>query len=222
MRRVFLGSALGVAAGALVALSLGVFSELSDAEASPPREGWPPDPPPVASTKQWVFEIRAKDSVPSIVKVTELTLDKPGPTARVMGRFALEFYIGTEILDRVRFDVPLTGDVPEQQPGKKRPQFRVNTKLFARMADQPRAALLRLVDRATGEVQVFLWPPAKDGTLTARGAAPAMSASAGPPADAGDGGAADGGKTDGGAGKPDAGKPDAGKPDAGKHQPQEP
>ena len=216
MRRVFLGGALGVAAGALAALSLGAFSELGDAEASPPREGWPPDPPPVASTKHWVFEIRAKDSVPSIVKVTELTLDKPGATARVMGRFALEFYVGTEILDRVRFDVPLTGDVPEEQPGKKRPQFRVNTKLFARMADHPRAALLRLVDRATGDVQVFLWPPGKDGSLTARGSQPAASASAGA-ADAGDGGAADDGKTDGGSGKPDAGKPDA-----GKHKPLEP
>jgi hypothetical protein len=119
MRRVFLGGVIGVASGALLALS---FDALSDGDplGNPPREGWPPDPQPVASTKQWVFEIRSKDSVPSIVKVSEISVEKPTATARVMGRFALEFYVGTELLDRVRFDVPLAGDVPrdeDQKPG---------------------------------------------------------------------------------------------------------
>jgi hypothetical protein len=231
MRRIFLGGVIGVASGALLALSFDAFSDAplrvdeGDPLGNPPREGWPPDPQPVASTKQWVFEIRSKDSVPSIVKVSEITVDKPTATARVMGRFALEFYVGTELLDRVRFDVPLAGDVPrdeDQQPGKKRPQWKVNTKLFARMADHPRATLCRLVDRATGDIQVFLWPPDKEGKLTARGAASVASSSAS--ASAPDGGkadaGADGGKPD--AGKPDAGKPDAGKADAGKHKPLEP
>ncbi len=232
MRRVFLGGVIGVASGALLALSLEAFSDApargdeGDALGNPPREGWAPDPQPVASTKQWVFEIRAKDSVPSIVKVSEITVDKPTATARVMGRFALELYVGTELLDRIRFDVPLAGDVPrdeDQQPGKKRPQWKVNTKLFARMADHPRAAICRLVDRATGDVQVFLWPPDKDGKLVARSApsVASSSASAGAP-DAGkpDSGTPDASTPDGG--KPDAGKPDAGKPDAGKHKPLEP
>lgn len=224
MRRVFLGGVIGVAGGALLALSFDAFSDI-DTLGNPPKEGWPPDPQPVASTKQWVFEIRSKDSVPSIVKVSEITVDKPTATARVMGRFALEFYVGTELLDRIRFDIPLAGDVPrdeDQQPGKKRPQWKVNTKLFARMADHSRTSLCRLVDRATGDVQVFLWPPDKEGKLTARGTTPVASSSASaPPADAG---APDAGKPDAGAdgGKPDAGKPDGGKPDAGKHKPLEP
>lgn len=224
MRRVFLGGVIGVASGAFLALSLDAFSASPaplDDLGNPPREGWTPDPQPIASTKQWVFEIRAKDSVPSIVKVSEITVDKPTATARVMGRFAIELYVGTELLDRIRFDVPLAGDGPreeDKQPGKKRPEWKVNTKLFARMADHPRATLCRLVDRATGDIRVFLWPPDKDGKLTERGAAaPAGSASASP-----DGGPPDGGKPDGGgdAGT-DGGKGDAGV-DAGKHKPLEP
>lgn len=220
MRRLFLGGFIGVASGALLALS---FDALSDALGNPPREGWSPDPQPVPSTKQWVFEIRSKDSVPTVVKVSEINVDKPTATARVMGRFALELYVGTELLDRIRFDVPLAGDVPrdeDQQPGKKRPQWKVNTKLFARMADHPRATICRLVDRATGDIQVFRWPPDKDGKLVARAAVSAsQSASAAPDAGKGDAGA-DGGNPD--AGKSDAGKPDGGKADGGPHKPLEP
>ena len=79
MRRVFLGGVIGVASGALLALSFDAFSDDSDALGNPPKEGWPPDPHPVASTKQWVFEIRSKDSVPSIVKVSGLAAGRAVP-----------------------------------------------------------------------------------------------------------------------------------------------
>ncbi len=195
-RAALLGLGLSVGLGLVVGAVLG-----SDAAASPPREGWPPDPPPVPAEKQWVFEVRVKDSVPSIVKVSEVTLKKPEPTPRVMGRYAIELYVGKELLDRVRFDVPLGGDGPPEpdQPGKKRPVFKVNTKLFARMADQPRAALVRLVDRATGDIQVFRWPPDKDGKLIANS-----------PGSAADGGSSDAGADAGSADAGDAGSRDAG------------
>ncbi|NUP08724.1 MAG: hypothetical protein HOW73_21970 [Polyangiaceae bacterium] len=201
--------ALGVALGAAACFgALDLFAP-GDALAEAPKEGWPPDPQPVASTKQWVFEVRTKDSVPSVVKVSELELDKAQATQRVMGRWALEFYVGTEILDRLRFNVPLAGDTghEKREAGKNRPVFKVNTKFFLRMADQNRATQVRLVDRATGDIQIFAWPPDKDGKLRPWKQPPA-------PADAGASDAGDAGSTSD-AGSKDAGTKDAGSKDAG-------
>lgn len=228
-RRLFAATLLGSAFGAGAAVLLG--GPVVDAFADPPREGFPPDPPAKANTKQWVFEIIAKQGVPSIGKITAVTLKKAEGTARVMGRYALEFYVGTEILDRLRFNVPLGGDGPrrgDDQPGKSRPKFRANAKFFVRMAENARATRLRFVDRATGDITVFVWPPDGTGKLHLADA----EASA-------DGGTADGGVSDGGAPKDagppkdggapkDAGAPkappkDAGSPkDAGRHNPSEP
>jgi hypothetical protein len=228
-RRLFAATLLGSANGASAAVLLG--GPVVDALADPPREGFPPDPPAKANTKQWVFQIIAKQGVPSIGKITQVTLKKAEGTARVMGRYALELYVGTEILDRLRFNVPLGGDGPrpgDDQPGKSRPKFRANTKFFVRMADNARASRLRFVDRATGDITVFLWPP--NGTGKLQLANPEASA---------DGGTADGGTADGGAAKDggaskDGGAPkDAGAPkappkdaalprDAGRHNPAEP
>ncbi|MBK6517425.1 MAG: hypothetical protein IPM79_10630 [Polyangiaceae bacterium] len=185
--------------GASVAL-VGALAP-NDARAEAPKEGWPPDPAPVAATKQWVFEMRAKDSVPSVAKVSALELSKAEATPRMMGRWALELYVGTELLDRLRFNVPLAGDTghEKKEAGKNRPVFKVNTKFFVRLADHPRATQLRLVDRATGDIQTFAWPPDKDGKLV-------VWTSPSSPADAG---AAD--SASDAAGSSDAGKftPDA-------------
>jgi hypothetical protein len=111
-RRLFAATLLGSAVGAGAVVLLG--GPVVDALADPPREGFPPDPPAKANTKQWVFQIIAKQGVPSIGKITPVTLKKAEGTARVMGRYALEFYVGTEILDRLRFNVPLGAEVPRQ------------------------------------------------------------------------------------------------------------
>lgn len=209
MHRWVTAGLVGLALGGVGSLALLAAIEPTDARADAPKEGWPPDPAPVASTKQWVFEVRAKESVPSVVKVSELNLDKAQPTARVMGRWALELYVGTEILDRLRFNVPLAGDTghEKREAGKRRPVFKVNTKFFVRIADQPRATILRLVDRATGEVQLFAWPP-RDGKLvpwkTSTPADGGASDGSTPP----DGGSRDGGSRDAGSSDADF-KPDA-------------
>lgn len=205
MRLGVVATLIGLSLGSGAALALG--SALGDhaALADSAKKSWPVDPQPVESTKQWVFAIEVKASVPAITKVTELELKKPEATPRMTGRYAIELYVGTELLDRLRFNVPLNGDDNDSgdQPGKKRPVFRVNTKMFLRMADAPRAAVLRLVDRTSGEERSFRWPPNKDGTLTPV-AAPASSSSAdaGPAPTAPDAG--------------DAGTGDAGTGDAGK------
>jgi hypothetical protein len=147
--------------------------------AEPPRGGYPPDPPGHASRKQWVFDVTYTKGRASMARSRAATREQPAATARVLGRFAIELYVGPQLLDRVRFNVPLTGDDrdpagaesdPERRKRNKRPFARpgfenLTTRMRVQMADHPRAAWVQLVDRATGTTDRFWWPPEPDGTL---------------------------------------------------------
>lgn len=150
-----LGASLG--AGGLVAF------------ADPPRGGYPPDPPARASRKHWNIQVAARGGKVTAERATAVMLDKPQESPRVFGRFALELYIGKELLDRVRFNVPLMGDEPPQgnRNNLPRPRFdkNVTTHVTVRIADNPRAAFALVVDRETGDAQKVEWPPAADGRL---------------------------------------------------------
>ena len=150
-----LGSALG--AGALAAF------------ADPPKGGFAPDPPAHASRRHWVLEVTAKDGKVTVEKAQAVTLEKAAETPRVFGRFALELYVGRELLDRARFNVPLMGDEPPQgnRNNLPRPRFDkgVSARVKVRLADHPRAAYLLVVDRESGETQKLAWPPEANGKL---------------------------------------------------------
>ena len=203
-RRLFLALGLGAALGAAAALSLAEPSRPAPAPAAPapPKGGFPPDPPGNASKKQWVFDIAVRDGRASLPRASTVLVDNPAPTTRMMGRFAVEFWVGKELLDRIRFDVPmLDRDPKDRRRGPLRgPDFtHVSTRLKVRMADSPRAAFVALVDRATGDVQRFAWPPDAEGRLTPLGASAAPAAAAAPASDAGspgDSGGADAGSSD--------------------------
>jgi hypothetical protein len=135
--------------------------------AGPPSGGFAPDPPAHANRTNWVFEMRVRDGKLSVDRVKQISFAKPAETPRAVGRFALELYIGRELLDRVRFNTPLMGG--EETEGNRnhlpKPRFdqNVTTRFTARMADNPRAAYLLMVDRETGDTQKFAWPPDSDG-----------------------------------------------------------
>jgi hypothetical protein len=137
--------------------------------ADPPRGGYAPDPPTQASRRQWNVDLVAHGGKVAAERATSIMLDRPAETPRVMGRFALELYIGRELLDRVRFNVPLMGG--EVSVGNRnrrtRPRFEdnVTAHLSARISDNPRASYLLLVDRETGDTQKLEWPPETDGRL---------------------------------------------------------
>lgn len=151
----FVGTAL--VGGGLIAL------------AEPPKGGYASDPTPVPSRKQWSIEVAAHGPKVSVDRVTSVTVDRPTETVRVVGRFALELYVGQTLLDRVRFNVPLVDDeAPGATKGPmRRPRFdeNVTTKISVRMADNGRGAYLLVVDRRTGETQKLEWPPQPDGHL---------------------------------------------------------
>ena len=173
---------LRIALAALIGASVAGVGVL--ALADPPKAGHAPDPAGRADRKQWVFDISHKRGKNTITRVRPVTLEQPASSARVMGRYAVELYVGKQLLDRVRFNVPLTGDGPPERSHRRvfaRPTFEnVSTRLRVQITDQPRAAYMVLVDRATGDSQRFWWPPSSDGTLVAM-AAPAAAPDAAAP-----------------------------------------
>jgi hypothetical protein len=158
-------AALALLAGALVTLGAGSLLALAE----PSKAGFSPDPPAHPSKKQWTLEIAARAGKVSAERATSALLKQPAESPRVLGRFALELYVGPELLDRVRFNVPLMGNGPVEHSTKRayhNPDTDlVTTSLKVRLADNPRAAYLVLVDRFTEERQRFEWPPSPDGQL---------------------------------------------------------
>ena len=148
----------GLALG--LGLTCAVIATMSLAE--PPAGGIAPDPPGRSSKKHWVFDVAYAQKKASVTRVSAT------PTARVMGRFAIEFWVGKELLDRVRFEVPLLDDDPKNHRAGpfSGPRFgNVTTRIKARIADNPRATYVTLLDRGTGDVSRFWWPPEADGRL---------------------------------------------------------
>ncbi len=178
--RILVGTAIGLAAAAIAAGGVAL--------ADPPG-GRAPDPAAPSTVKQWVFELTAKRGAVTPGRVTSATAKAPIATARVMGRYAIELYVGRELLDRVRFDIPLTGDGPPERDPKRpfaRPTFEVvSTRLRVQMADSPRAAWGVVLDRATGEIGRFWWPPEADGRLLPMAPPPIADAGPASPSDAG-------------------------------------
>lgn len=174
---------LRIALAALIGASVAGVGVL--ALADPPKAGYAPDPAGRADRKQWVLDISHKRGQNTITRVRPVTLEQPASSARVMGRYAVELYVGKELLDRVRFNVPLTGDGPPERSHRRvfsRPTFEnVSTRLRVQITDQPRAAYMVLVDRATGDSQRFWWPPSSDGSLVPMAAAPAAAPDAAAP-----------------------------------------
>ena len=146
-------------------------------ESAPPAGGHAPDPAGTASRKQWLFDVVVRGGKARVARADAVMIERAATTARVMGRFAIELYIGKELLDRIRFNVPLTGDERDMagvHTQKHRRPFAhpsfddVTTRLRVQLADNPRATYAQLVDRATGETQQFWWPPEPDGKLVPR------------------------------------------------------
>ena len=155
----------------------------------PPLAGSQPDPEPLVLKEQWEYQVLFSNGAASVEGVVKRTLPKPLATPRRMGRFALELWIGHELIDRVRFDFPMIA--AEDVPGKKRhplhdaPNLSPHATARVRVAlpASPRATRLMLVDRAQppDKAQELPWPPDRDGLLTAPAAVLPSAAPAPPP-----------------------------------------
>ena len=144
----------------------------------------PPDPPAVSASRQWEYEVMYDHGEVRITDVRSIELDEPVLSARRMGRFAIELWIGSELLERVRFEIPL---VEPPRTGKKRPlheppQFGPGLSMTKRLRipQLERATNARLIDRATGKTTRLPWPPQPSTAKSSSTAKPASTDSGKP------------------------------------------
>lgn len=144
------------------ALSASAFAD-TDTKGPPPG-GFAPDPPPLKTKHQYELGLLYRHGEIRLTSVRAVELPKAVETARRMGRFAVELYVGQELVERVRFDFPLLG--ADEFAGQKRPQDappsfekKLTTRTTIRVPHSERATKARLVDRATGKVVELPWPP---------------------------------------------------------------
>lgn len=159
-----------------------------------PPPGSQPDPEPLRVAKQYEYELAYQRGEVSVTQVRAVTYAQPVVTARRMGRYAIELWIGRELVDRVRFDFPMTAADEPEAKGPQRLNAAPNlgegasaTKLvLVPAAERARRAVL--VDRATGSATELPWPPdrapepaATPSPSAAPSAAPTVAPSAGRP-----------------------------------------
>jgi hypothetical protein len=133
------------------------------APVEPPPGGYAPDPVPLVTRHQWVIDLRYRSGTVSFGGARRVELASATATQRAMGRFAVELYVGRQLLDRVRFDFPLLG--ADELAGAPRrwdspPSFERNlsTQAAVMIPHSERATRAILVDRATGGAWMLPWP----------------------------------------------------------------
>lgn len=124
----------------------------------------PPDPQPLAASLHWEFRLRFHEGRVHVASVSRKVFERPVVTPRPMGRFALELWIGHELIDRVRFDFPLLGaETPpsERESIRAEPRFEpgLEAERTVLLPHSERATRAQLVDRATGTIRALPWPP---------------------------------------------------------------
>ena len=152
-----------------------------------PSEGPPrsdlPDPEPLRTADQWAYTVRYRRGSVTVEGVEPRRLDTPRVTDRRIGRYAIELWIGQELVDRVRFDFPLLAAEPppggSRKPIEEPPTLAAGADVAIEVLvpHSPRATRALLVDRATGAVQRLPWPP--DAPIDPAGAGPGSEATQG-------------------------------------------
>lgn len=145
--------------------SASASTSASAAPVDPRSKGFAPDPVPLVTRKKWVYEIIWDHGAIFIPTPTALERARPTETPRKMGRFMLELYVGRELLERVRFDLPMLDGDPltgvKKRPFDAPPDFerKASVKTSIEVPDSERATFAVLVDRATGRRVRAPWPP---------------------------------------------------------------
>jgi hypothetical protein len=141
---------------------------LARIDASVPPGGFAPDPAPIVTSRQWVVRFAYRSGEMYLRDARRISLPRPTATARNLGRFAIELYVGKELVDRVRFNFPLLGAEElgdesghgSRSPRNAPPAFepKLSSQMTVTLPDSDRATRAQLVDRATGTVWRLSWP----------------------------------------------------------------
>jgi hypothetical protein len=132
---------------------------------APTRSGTQPDPAPLVTAHQWDLTLHYAKGTVALEAAKSVELRAAAPTSRQMGRFAVELWVGKELVDRVRFEFPLLGADFAPSPGTHQergaPRFSkgADTVATVRVPSSDRATAAQVVDRLTGAVVPIPWPP---------------------------------------------------------------
>ena len=121
-----------------------------------------PDPQPLVEVQHFEYVVRYRRGTLSVVSVRPVRTERPVATARRMGRFAFELWIGRELIDRVRFDFPLLAAAPApDDPDAQKPNLAAGADVEQTIVvpASDRATYARILDRASGKEVVVPWPP---------------------------------------------------------------
>lgn len=113
--------------------------------------------------EQVEYELELSEGKIKTIAVKPVRLAKPIATARRLGRYAIELSIGSELIDRVRFDFPATA-ADEPVAGRKKLDApldlgsRAVTRIKLLLPHSPRVRRALLVDRALETATELEWP----------------------------------------------------------------
>lgn len=129
-----------------------------DEPAPPPAvDQHAPDPLPTRTREQFRLELEFKGDRLNLISAEAVTLKDAAATPRRIGRFAAELWVGKELLERVRFEVPLLGaDTADDSLERG-----LDVRLSILVPNHPRATRLLLVDRKTQGATEYPFPPAE-------------------------------------------------------------
>jgi hypothetical protein len=137
---------------------------VADAGPSTERRS-PPDPPPLVTRAQWLYRFVYKKGDVVVAGVRKKEFERPVATERRVGRFAVELWVGQELVERVRFDFPLLAADPAPEGRKQSlhgtPAFGPGAETSREVAvpASDRATKAVLVDRLNGHTIPLPWPP---------------------------------------------------------------
>lgn len=135
-----------------------------DAGPPDPNARIPPDPTPLVSRKQWIFDLRYDNGDIYLLGVHQIELGAAQATPRAMGRFAIELFEGPTLIERVRYDFPmlLFGGLPLPADAGRERRFddRLVSRIGVMFPATTRGTRLELWDRATNKRWPLPWPPA--------------------------------------------------------------
>lgn len=126
----------------------------------------PPDPKPTSTRDWFALEFKLVNGAIRLHSAHRVQTQKQRDAARVMGRYAVELWIGCELLERVRFNFPLQAadaavNTSRRHALHEQPPLTARADLGATVLVplSDRATRAELVDRQAGTRDALAWPP---------------------------------------------------------------
>ena len=116
-----------------------------------------PDPPAASYSEFVHYELQFSRGDVSVLSVESFRPQNPMIAERRMGRFAFELFVGSELLERVRFDFPLLGATTQHETDPL--ESGLTTQVRVQIPNVLRATTARVLDRKTRRVVEIAWPP---------------------------------------------------------------